>query len=522
MSDITRQKADQLVQIGQNLKNKGASRHEQFREMDNFFGFQSNDEFQLKDGGKVNRQLYASEGRQAVIDFAAGMHGNLTNPTQRWFGIETNKEDAQIPERATWADIAEEKFYEVLAETNFMSQIHEAYIQLGKFNNLCIYSEFDQDKILRYRTRNMRDIYFSEASNGEIDRVYWYYTLTAKQMKEVWGDKAPDRVNSSITANNAEEEYNLIHVVQKRKKRNLDSLLPKDMPWASYHIFVDEPDIIEEGGYKEMPYHIARFYKEDGDVYGIGPSFYLLPSIRQIDFYKVKNAENYEIQLNPPILFPNDDYIIPDTVGPRTYIIGDDVSTGQGVRKLDIAGDIRIGELAIANEVEALKRGFFLDRFSSLQGITKEMTATETAQLINESTRYLGPVVGRLNTMLRRLLERSFRILLEVGKIPPPPEGMTEFNIRFESFLTRAQRATELADLDTWLARIGQMAQLDPSVLDIVNSDEVGRGTGEIHGIKQRYINSKKIVAKERQARKEAAAEQAEFDKLAALGGGSV
>ena len=520
MSDNdTQAMAEQLIAIGDDIKKKGSIRHDQFSEMDWFFGFQNNDAFTRKDAGSIKFSLYVHEGRQAVIDFAAGMHGNATNPTQRWFSIETLKEDKEIPERQQWADDTEDKMYDLLSETNFMQQIHEFYLQLGQFNTACIMSEYDQKMGVRYRTRKMKDLYFSEASNGEINMVYFYYRLTAKQMKEIWGDKIPESVQSKIDSNNAEEEVELVHIVQPRNGGEINALDSKMMPWASYHVTIEQPEIIEEGGYVELPYHISRFYKQDGDVYGIGPSFYMLPSMRQLNFYKTKQAENVEIQQSPPIIFPNDDYIMPDEIGPRSIIIGDEVSTGQGVRKLDIAGDYRIGQFAIEQETNALQKAFFLDRFSSLQGITKEMTATETAQLINESTRYLGPVVGRINTMLSGLLNRAFRIWLEDGRLPRPPEGMTDYKIRFESFLTRAQRASELSDLDAWLGRTGQMAQLDPSVLDNINGDEIIRGTGDIHGIKQKYIKTIEEVESVRAARQEAAAQQQQLEQLSMLGG---
>ena len=513
--------AEQLINVGQTLKNKGATRHDQYKEMDWFFGFQNNDDFSMKDSGSINRALYAHEGRQAVIDFAAGMHGNATNPTQRWFSFEVSKEDLAVPERKKWADDTEDKMYELMSETNFMQQIHEFYIQLGQFNTACMMSEADLKTGVRFRTRKMRDLYFAEASNGEVNMVYFYYTLTAKQMKEVWGNKIPERVQAMLDSNNVEDEVDLVHVVMPRKEGREDALDAKMMPWASYHITEEQPEIIEEGGYIELPYHIARFYKQDGDVYGIGPSFYLLPCMRQLNFYKTKDAENVEIQLNPPVIFPSDDYIIPDQVGPRTIIIGDEVSTGQAVRKLDIAGDPVIGERAIAREVEALQKGFFLDRFSTLQGITKELTATETAQLINESTRYLGPVVGRINTMLRGLLERTFRLYMEAGLLPVPPKGMTNYKIRFESFLTRSQRASELADLDAWLNRSAQIAQFKPDSLDNINADEIIRGTSDIHGIKQRYLNDPEVVDAERAARAEAAAQAQQLEQLAMLEGAS-
>jgi len=522
MSETTNkiERANQLIKIGENLKSKGANRHAQFDEQDYYFGFQSNDVYMDKDAGKINRQLYTTECRQAVIDFAAGLHGNLTNPTQRWFGIELLSSDKGNAEFEQWADEAETRFYEILNETNFTPQIHEAYLQLGKFNNLCIYSEPDAKRSLRYRTRNMRNVYFSKSPNGEVDRVYHYYSLTANQMQDTWGDNIPEKVKVALNDNRPEEEFKLVHIVERRKKYNPKKIDKLNMPWASYHVSIDDPMVVDEGGYKEMPFHIAGFYIEDGDTYAIGPSFYLIPSARQIDYYKVKDAQNIEKQLNPLIITSSDDYILPDETSEVNIIIADEVTGGQPMRKLDISGDPQIAQMAIERELSNIHKGFFLDRFSALQGITKEMTATETAGIIEESTRYLGPVVGRLNTMLSDLLERSFRILLESGEISQPPEGLENYKIRFESFLARSQRANELSGINQWLMMIQQVAQFKPEVVEKVNVMELVDGTADIHGIKQKYIVPTDVVIEKQQAQAEAAQQQQQFEQMIALQGG--
>ena len=506
--------ANQQIQIGESLKQKWRVRKDQMKESDYYFGFMSNDEYETKDQGKINRQLYLTEGRQAVIDFAAELHGNLTNPTQRWFGVELLSKDKGNPEYEMWADSTETRMYEVINETNFMAQIHEAYLQLGRFNNFCVYSEPDVRRKIRFTTRDMRNIYFSEASNGIIDRVYYYHSLTAKQMQDKWGDKIPEKVQASLNGNKPEDEYEILHVVQRREKRDSKKLDPKNMAWASYMIFIDEPFIIEEGGYKEMPYHIARFYKQDGEACGIGPSFYILPSARQADFYKVKEAQNIEKQLNPLIIASSDDYQLPDETSDINIIVADEVTGGQPMRKIDISGDPQIAISAIEREVANIRKAFFLDRFSALQGITKEMTATETAELINESTRFLGPVVNRINSTLQDMLERFFRILMDSGELPPVPEGLEDYSIKFESFLTRAQRANELSGMQQWLMMVQQIAQIDPAVVMKVDLMEVVDGAADIFGIKQKYIVPTEVVQEQQEAQAAAAQEAQQQQQL--------
>lgn len=517
--------ANRLIKVGDNLKQKWSTRKDQMKESDYYFGFMTNDEYEDKEQGKINRQLYLVEGRQAVIDFAAGLHGNLTNPTQRWFGVELLSRDKGNIEFEEWADRTETRMYEILNETNFMAQIHEAYLQLGRFNNFCVYTEPDVRRKVRYTTRNMRNIYFSEAPNGEIDRVYYYYSLTAKQMQDKWGENIPEKVKASLNGDRPEDEFQLLHVVQRREKRNRKKLDPKNMPWASYQILLDEPYILEEGGYKEMPYHIARFYKQDGEACGIGPSFYILPSARQADWYKIKEAQNIDKQLNPLIIASSDDYQLPDETSDINILIADEVTGGQPMRKIDISGDPQIAISAIEREVDNIRKAFFLDRFNTLQGISKEMTATETAELINESTRYLGPVVNRINSTLQSILERTFRILLEMGELPEPPKELTDYNIKFESFLTRAQRANELSGMQQWLTMVQQIAQVEPAVVRKVNLMEVVDGAADIFGIKQKYIVSTEAVIEQQQAQAKEAQEQQEQQQMLELakvtGGGN-
>ncbi|MFH4214733.1 portal protein, partial [Acinetobacter baumannii] len=62
-------------------------------------------------------------------------------------------------------------------------------------------------------------------------------------------------------------------VVEPRKTGYIKGdrqLMPKEMPFASYHVEVDEKNVLRETGYNEFPFVIPRFRKIPNSVYGTG------------------------------------------------------------------------------------------------------------------------------------------------------------------------------------------------------------------------------------------------------------
>ena len=66
-------------------------------------------------------------------------------------------------------------------------------------------------------------------------------------------------------------------------------------------------------------------------------------------------------------------------------------------------------------------------------------------------------------------------ILDRRGMIPPPPQELNGINVipEYTSIMAQAQRLVGLANTDRWLLTMQQGAELDPGILDYVNTDKI-------------------------------------------------
>jgi len=73
---------------------------------------------------------------------------------------------------------------------------------------------------------------------------------------------------------------------------------------------------------------------------------------------------------------------------------------------------------------------------------------------------------------------------------------------------------SEIQDVEAFLANIAGIAQFKPDVLDLIDSDKVGRDIANIRRINPEYIKSDKDVNDERTRRAEAQMAQMKADQL--------
>jgi hypothetical protein len=135
----------------------------------------------------------------------------------------------------------------------------------------------------------------------------------------------------------------------------------------------------------------------------------------------------------------------------------------------------------------------------------------------------LGPVVERLQyEFLQPMIERCFNIMLRNGKFPelsPDLQKMVgDYNIVLVSPLATAQRQVSLQGINSFLAFVGQAAQIDQTILDNIDVDYASREYANITGVDIGILRPKEQVEKKRQERAQAMAlEKQKQDQMMAM-----
>ena len=153
------------------------------------------------------------------------------------------------------------------------------------------------------------------------------------------------------------------------------------------------------------------------------------------------------------------------------------------------------------------------------------MTATEVVQRNEEKMRILGPVLGRLQAeFLEPLIGRSFSILSRQNALPPVPEFLVgmPLAIQYVSPLAKAQKLGDLQSVLRTIEILQPFAQIDPSVLDYLDTDGLALHVMDVLGVPARVRKGQEEVQQireERQQQQQAMQEQEQAMQGAQMAG---
>lgn len=154
---------------------------------------------------------------------------------------------------------------------------------------------------------------------------------------------------------------------------------------------------------------------------------------------------------------------------------------------------------------QRIRGSYYADLFMMLANDTRSgITATEVAERHEEKMLMIGPVLERLHDeLLKPLIDMTFDRCVEANILPPPPKELqgVELNTEFISTLAQAQRIVSAQGMDRLLATVGNIAGLNPGVLDKINFDQAVDDYGQMYGVNPEIIVPDDVVAKQRAAK---------------------
>lgn len=474
-------------------------------------------------GERLPVDIYDSTAIHANQTLAAGLHGYLTNPASRWFSLSLqNRGLASDKSVKIWLKEVEQKIFDTLNSSNFNQIIHEGYQELGTFGTSIIYEEEDETEIVRFYARPIGEMCLEENSKERVNEIYRRFELTAKQAYDRWGDKAGKGVTDCIKKEQYERKHYFYHCVKEREKFTKGGKTSKDLPYASYYVAKEGNEIISESGYHEFPFFCPRFNKVGGDVYGYSPTMVAMADIKMLNAMSKTIIKSAQKIVDPPLILPHDGFLLPLNMNPGKVNFQLKGTYQDEIRPLATGGNIPVGLEMEEQRRISIKRQYFVDLFLMIASQTKNMTATEVNQRVEEKMLLLGPSIGRLmNELLDPIVYRTFGILMRRGMLPetPPQLEGQPLLVEYISPLAKAQRISEINSLNGLLALAGEMAQVMPAVIDKVDGDKAIDMAADILGVDPRMIRDQKQVQAIREARAEQEQAQAQALQAQAMAG---
>lgn len=456
-------------------------------------------------GGKRGRKIYDSTATDAADILAAALHGMLTNPMVPWFALAVpDFRLMQDREVRMWLDDTTNRILYYLAQSNFVTRIHEHYTDLVGFGTSSLYCQADQDIFLNFSVPYISQIFIAENNKGMVDTVHRVSPWTARQMIQEWGVGSVSPKVRLAMDKNPEEEFDVVHAVFPRTDK-MPSLDSKGKPFASFYIEKESHLLLSESGYDQLPYMSPRWHLMSGESYGRSPGMKALPDVKMLQAIVKAGLKAQQKAVDPPIQVP-DNTVVSRL---RMYPGGLNYYRSGSQDRIEAVGN-QGAQVPLGLQVEdrwrmAIRRTFLNDQLQLGQD-NPQMTATEVVKRSEDQLRVLGPIAGRLfSELLNPLIDRVLTILLDSGLVMPPPKQLHGkiYNVNYISPIAKAQKATELKSFSRFMELVSPFAQADPSVLDVLDVDYVVRMAADDLGVPTAAIRPQEEVDQKREERQQ-------------------
>jgi hypothetical protein len=467
---------------------------------------------QRSPGEKRNTQLFDSTGIMANELLAGSLHGLLTNPNTQWFGLTTGIHTLDEEDDVRFfLQEASRVILNIMNNSNFQTEVHELYLDLTSFGTACQFIEEDEEDVVRFSTRHIREVFIAENSKGMVNEIIRCFKWTAEDIVNEFGqdvlEKLPQLVQKAYKDGTG-EKFKIIHAVYEQSK--ISGKRNDKFKFASQYVLDQDAIELSFGGFREMPYAVPRWSKVAGETYGRGPGMKALPDVKTLNKMTETVMRGALKTVDPPLQAPDEGFVLPLITRPAGVNY---YRAGRKDRIEPIFNDARIdfGFEAMRDRGQRIREAFYVDKFQLQEG--PQMTATEVMQRTEEQTRLLGPLLGRMSSeYLRPMIKRVFAIALRRGLLPDIPEILEgrKLDVQYSSVIARSQRVSVAQNIQRTMEAASMFISLDPTIADIFNGDNAAKEIARIYDFPQGIIRTKVEVDRIRSQRAEQQAQQAE------------
>lgn len=294
--------------------------------------------------------------------------------------------------------------------------------------------------------------YMLTNSSGRADHFCRYYTLTARQLFDLYGNGkgnlAPDVLQKLENASTANDPIEMCWVVYPRLNYGVDCLSKsKENPkvakekkrWASVVVDVTHKVLCSVGGYDQFPFAVCPWIPVPGSAYGIGPTEMSLRDIKRLVRLSFLHEEALEKQVNPPLIIPYGWEDFDRSPGAYNYIeangqVRDAYAVLEPPPQLP---DIRDQQQRAMMNIRA---NCLLDAFETFDEMTKTMSAMEAKARLGQGVRAIASIATNIHTeFLSPLIQRSLDLLIENGVLQvelPPTVERERLRVKYVSVLS--------------------------------------------------------------------------------------
>jgi hypothetical protein len=542
-------KRTKLELLRSQLENERASFLSHWRDLNDFVS-PTRARFSVTDanqGGRKNQKIIDSTATLAARTCRSGMMSGVTSPARPWFRLTTPDPDlAENGKVKEWLHIVQNRMTTSFLKSNLYNVLPIVYNDMAVFGTSAMLIEEDfTGEVMRFYPFPIGSYMIANNEKLKVDVFYRDFRMTVRQIIQKFGSKTPDgkpdwsvfstHVKNLHDQGSLEAWIDIAHVIMpnpdykegsdlSKFKKYMSCYYERGILGSSANYMNIEPDkYLRESGYDYFPVLAPRWEVTGEDVYGTScPAMEALGDIKQLQLGEKRVMQAVEKMINPPMTGPttlrnSKASILPADI---TYV---DVREGmQGFRAAHEV-NFRIQEMEMKQDQvrNRIQRAFYEDLFLMLASSDRrQITAREIEERHEEKLLALGPVLEQLNQdLLDPLIDIAFDMHVRQGLIPPPPEELqgVELKIEYVSVMAQAQKLVGIGAVERFTGYVGQLAAIDPTVLDKFDADQAVDVYGDITSVPPALIRTDEDVQTMRDARAQQQAQQQQMAMMPQL-----
>jgi hypothetical protein len=390
-------------------------------------------------------------------------------------------------------------------------------MSLGAFGTSALFIDEIPGVTLRYRAIALSELVIDLDHTGRVDTVYRCFQLTARQAMQIpgWADKLPRGIKSSAEAR-ANDMFEFVHCVKPNGDYVAGRAGPQGMRYQSRYVSREGQVLLDDSGYRSMPYAVGRYVTGPREIYGRSPAMEALADIKSLQEMEKTMLRMAHRMVDPPLILAEEGALNAFSVRPNALNYGYLREDGTPlVQPLQTGGNLPIGIEMSDQKRKAVNDSFLVTLFQILVESPRVMTATEVLQRAQEKGALLGPTMGRQQSeFLGPIIDRELDLLSAGGDLPVPPPQLMDYIMgggeilpKYTGPLARLMKAEEAAGILRTIEAILPVAQAsgDMTVLRRINADQAVKVIAEANNVPAKALRTDEELEAMDAAQQEAA-----------------
>jgi len=440
-------------------------------------------------GQRRDDKIFDETAVVGVQEFASRLQSGLVPNFARWAdliaGSEIPKEERDFVDNDL--DEITEYVFEILQNSNFSQEVHEAFMDLAVGTGVLCVDEGDAINPVRFSAIPLPHVVLDTGPDDKIDHVFRERKgIRNSEITILYPDAKLDPKVQQRAQRDPEGKCTLLEVLCKDySKKNEEAYL-------LYVIDMSTKTYVKEQKFKGVgsnPYVCFRWSKCAGEVYGRGPLINALSAIKTTNLTIQLILENAQMAISGIYQMDDDGIINPDTINlvPGT-IIPKSPQSG-GLQPIQSAGRFDVADIVLSDMRLNIKRALYNDMLGNPD--RTPASATEVAERMADLSRRIGSAFGRLQAeLVQPVLQRVIYILKKQGRIEMPTVNGREVKIRSSSPLAQAQSNQDITAVSRFLELVN--AYFGPDTTNVlINSEETAIHLAKKFGVPDGLIRDR-------------------------------